>query len=102
MTSCSKVASVVSVAPLARIEVMDFRIDADGVALAGEEAGTGVPVVLLHGLTATRRYVVMGSRALERSGHRVVNYDARAHGQSDPAGDPQDYGYARLSADLLA
>jgi pimeloyl-ACP methyl ester carboxylesterase len=81
---------------------MDFRIDADGVALAGEEAGTGVPVVLLHGLTATRRYVVMGSRALERSGHRVVNYDARAHGQSDPARDPQDYGYARLAGDLLA
>jgi pimeloyl-ACP methyl ester carboxylesterase len=81
---------------------MEFRIDADGVALAGEEAGTGVGVVLLHGLTATRRYVVMGSRALERSGHRVVNYDARAHGQSDPARDPQDYGYARLAGDLLA
>ncbi len=81
---------------------MDFRIDADGVTLAGEEAGTGVPVVLLHGLTATRRYVVMGSRALERSGHRVVSYDARAHGQSDPARDPQDYGYERLAADLLA
>ena len=27
--------------------------------------------MLLHGLTATRRYVVMGSRALERGGHRV-------------------------------
>jgi pimeloyl-ACP methyl ester carboxylesterase len=58
-------------------------------------------VVLLHGLTATRRYVVMGSRALERSGHRVIAYDARAHGQSDPARDPQDYGYERLAADLL-
>ena len=30
-----------------------------------------MPIVLLHGLTATRRYVVMGSRALQRSGHRV-------------------------------
>ena len=86
----------------ARIVRMDFRIDADGVTLAGEEAGTGVPVVLLHGLTATRRYVVMGSRALERSGHRVIAYDARAHGQSDPARDPQDYGYERLADDLLA
>ena len=81
---------------------MDFRIDADGVMLAGEEAGHGPAVVLLHGLTATRRYVVMGSRALERSGHRVVTYDARAHGQSDPAKDPQDYGYGRLAEDLLA
>jgi pimeloyl-ACP methyl ester carboxylesterase len=68
--------------------------------LAGEEAGEGVPVVLLHGLTATRRYVVMGSKNLERSGHRVVMCDARGHGQSDPADD--GYGYERLSDDLLA
>src|ERR1700755_2812513 len=102
MTSCSKVASVVSMATLARIERMDFRIDADGVMLAGEEAGTGTPVVLLHGLTATRRYVVMGSKALERDGHRVISYDARAHGQSDPATDPSDYGHQRLADDLKA
>ena len=38
--------------------------------------------MLLHGLTATRRYVVMGSTALERAGHRVVAYDARGHGRS--------------------
>jgi pimeloyl-ACP methyl ester carboxylesterase len=67
--------------------------------LAGEEAGDGVPVVLLHGLTATRRYVVMGSKNLERSGHRVVMYDARGHGRSDPA---DGYGYDALAADLAA
>jgi pimeloyl-ACP methyl ester carboxylesterase len=78
---------------------MDLTIDADGVTLSGVEDGEGTPVVLLHGLTATRRYVVMGSRALERSGHRVIAYDARAHGTSDP-GD--DYGYERLAKDLLA
>ena len=62
--------------------VSEFTVRSGSVALAGEEAGDGVPVVLLHGLTATRRYVVMGSRALERSGHRVVAYDARGHGRS--------------------
>jgi pimeloyl-ACP methyl ester carboxylesterase len=57
--------------------------------------------VLLHGLTATRRYVVMGSRALERSGHRVIAYDARGHGRSAPA--PQRaYGYEHLTEDLGA
>jgi pimeloyl-ACP methyl ester carboxylesterase len=81
---------------------MDFRIDADGVLLAGEESGHGSPVVLLHGLTATRRYVVMGSKALERAGHRVIAYDARAHGHSAPARDPRDYGYERLAQDLEA
>jgi pimeloyl-ACP methyl ester carboxylesterase len=65
------------------------------------EAGEGVPVVLLHGLTATNRYVVMGSKALERSGHRVIAYDARGHGQSDPAPDPDAYRYEDLRDDLV-
>jgi pimeloyl-ACP methyl ester carboxylesterase len=65
------------------------------------EAGEGVPVVLLHGLTATNRYVVMGSKALERSGHRVIAYDARGHGQSDPAPDPAAYRYEDLRDDLV-
>jgi pimeloyl-ACP methyl ester carboxylesterase len=67
--------------------------------IAGEESGEGVPVVLLHGLTATRRYVVMGSTALQRSGHRVIAYDARAHGVSDGGGP---YAYDQLAADLEA
>lgn len=70
--------------------------------LAAEVAGEGAPVVLLHGLTATRRYVVMGSRALERAGHRVVAYDARGHGRSEPAGERRAYGYEQLAGDLLA
>jgi 3-oxoadipate enol-lactonase len=80
----------------------ELSIEAGGVTLRGDESGEGIPVVLLHGLTATRRYVVMGSSALQRSGHRVLAYDARAHGKSDPADDPEDYGYARLARDLLA
>jgi pimeloyl-ACP methyl ester carboxylesterase len=75
---------------------------ADGVALAGERAGEGVAVVLLHGLTATRRYVVMGSSALQRSGHDVIAYDARGHGGSDPAPTDQAYSYEDLGRDLLA
>jgi pimeloyl-ACP methyl ester carboxylesterase len=73
---------------------------ADGVTLAGADAGEGHPIVLLHGLTATRRYVVMGSRLLERSGYRVVAYDARGHGRSSPAPEPAAYGYERLARDL--
>src|SRR5438270_13073879 len=70
--------------------------------LAAVEDGQGTPVVLLHGLTASRRYVVMGSRALERSGHRVVAYDARGHGRSAPAPRPEAYEYADLVRDLDA
>ncbi len=70
--------------------------------LAGDDAGEGTPVVLLHGLTATRRYVVMGSKALERAGHRVVAYDARGHGRSGPAPAADAYGYDDLASDLEA
>jgi pimeloyl-ACP methyl ester carboxylesterase len=82
--------------------VNDLRTDAGGASISGEEAGEGTPVVLLHGLTATRRYVVMGSRLLERDGHRVVAYDARGHGHSGPAPEPTAYGYDALAGDLGA
>lgn len=78
-----------------------FRISpAPGLSLSGEEAGQGVPVVLLHGLTATRRYVLQGSNLLARGGRRVISYDARGHGESSPAPEPPAYEYADLTADL--
>jgi pimeloyl-ACP methyl ester carboxylesterase len=79
-----------------------LRVQNGGVELSVSDAGEGTPVVLLHGLTATRRYVVMGSRALERSAHRVVAYDARGHGASSPAPGASLYGYELLADDLQA
>jgi pimeloyl-ACP methyl ester carboxylesterase len=86
-----------SASPQAR----QFSIDRGGWRIAGEEAGEGPPVVLLHGLTATRRYVVHGSRALPRAGYRTIAFDARGHGASDPPTEG-GYSYAELAADLGA
>jgi pimeloyl-ACP methyl ester carboxylesterase len=44
----------------------------------------------------------MGSRALERSAHRVIAYDARGHGRSSPAPEPDAYTYDDLGNDLEA
>ena len=78
-------------------------IDAgEGVSLAVSDDGEGPAVVLLHGVTASRRYVVMGSNGLRRAGHRVVAYDARGHGASSPAPTPDAYGYEDLAGDLRA
>jgi pimeloyl-ACP methyl ester carboxylesterase len=75
---------------------------APGLDLAGEEEGEGRALVLAHGLTATRRYVLQGSRLLARSGElRVVGYDARGHGESGAAPDGR-YGYPELVGDLGA
>jgi pimeloyl-ACP methyl ester carboxylesterase len=78
-----------------------FSLDTPtGVRLSGERAGSGVPIILLHGLTATRRYVLMGSRYLARAGCELVAFDARGHGKSAPAPSPGAYEYADMVRDL--
>ena len=78
-----------------------FSLDTpDSVRLEGERAGAGVPVILLHGLTATRRYVLMGSRYLARAGVELVAFDARGHGASSPAPSRSAYEYAEMARDL--
>jgi pimeloyl-ACP methyl ester carboxylesterase len=87
-------------------DAAELRIQTnDGVMLSGEDSDPdrpGPPIVLLHGLTATRRYVVMGSRTLQRAGYRVIAYDARGHGRSTAPPDPRAYSYERLALDLEA
>jgi pimeloyl-ACP methyl ester carboxylesterase len=46
--------------------------------------------------------VVMGSRHLPKTGHRLIAYDARGHGESDAAPEPSAYEYSDLLADLEA
>jgi pimeloyl-ACP methyl ester carboxylesterase len=77
-------------------------VERPGLALSGEAIGEGPPVVLLHGITATSRYVIHGSKALARAGHRQITYDARGHGRSDPAPPGSGYAYPELVADLDA
>jgi pimeloyl-ACP methyl ester carboxylesterase len=80
---------------------VEREIERAAARIALDDDGAGLAIVGLHGLTATRRYVLMGARSLERGGRRVVLYDARGHGVSAPAPDG-DYSYGALAADLLA
>lgn len=80
---------------------MEREIQGAAGALRLDDDGAGPAIVGLHGLSATRRYVLMGSRALERAGHRVILYDARGHGASDPPLGG-DYAYPSLVEDLRA
>jgi 3-oxoadipate enol-lactonase len=78
----------------------EFSLERGETVLRGDDLGEGSPIVLLHGLTATRRYVVMGSRQLPKAGHRLIAYDARGHGESDPAPSRGAYEYSDLADDL--
>lgn len=82
------------------LEPTRFAVDSSGIELAGEGVGERPPIVLLHGVTATRRYVVHGSNALPRRGYRQISYDARGHGESAPAPAGAGYDYRELAADL--
>lgn len=62
--------------------------------------GEGPAVLLCHGITATRQQVLHGSVALARKGYRQVSYDARGHGESDPAPVGRSYTYPELADDL--
>lgn len=81
------------------LEARSFSVGPDP-KLEGEATGEGPPVVLCHGITATRRYVLHGSKALPRAGYEVVTYDARGHGESAPAPAGEGYGYPQLVSDL--
>lgn len=69
-----------------------------GMRVAYDERPGGMPILMMHGLTATRRYVVHGSSLLPRDGYRTLTYDARGHGDTDPAPDGT-YDYERLADD---
>lgn len=73
---------------------------AGGNALRGDLAGDGPTIVEAHGLTAVRSYVTHDSKVLERGGFRVARYDARGHGESDPASHDEGYTYPELVRDM--
>jgi pimeloyl-ACP methyl ester carboxylesterase len=79
-----------------------FTVARADTTVAAERTGAGAPVLLLHGLTATRRYVLHGSTALARAGYELIGYDARGHGSSLPAADPGAYAYDLLGDDAVA
>lgn len=81
-------------------EAEEFEVVGDGPVLRGESLGSGPDLILCHGLSATRRYIVHGSKLLPRRGYRLHLYDARGHGESDPAGAGEGYSYDEMVTDL--
>jgi len=76
---------------------------ADGTMLHAEQFGEedAPTLVLAHGWTENLSYWTYQIRALSRRGLRIVAYDLRGHGESDPAASG-DYAIARFGEDLEA
>jgi non-heme chloroperoxidase len=72
----------------------------DGIALHVKDAGTGRPVVLIHGWPLTGDMFEYQTVALLEAGYRVITYDRRGFGQSShPA---SGYDYDTFADDLAA
>jgi pimeloyl-ACP methyl ester carboxylesterase len=84
---------------------MNTVLSRDGTALAWTEAGSGKPVLLIHGFASTlrRNWEETGwMNVLARAGYRPIAYDQRGHGESEKRYDPVDYAPLRLVEDALA
>ena len=69
-------------------ETVKFRM-ADGVLIAADiwESASEQTIVLAHGGGQTRHSWASAARLLSQAGYRVVNYDARGHGDSGWSAD---------------
>lgn len=75
----------------------------DGVRIAFETAGTGPPLVLLHGFFGDRgTWRSAGYVEALGDAFRLVLIDARGHGGSDAPHDPAAYGLGRQVDDVVA
>lgn len=75
----------------------------DGTVLHAELFGPdeGLTMVLAHGWTESLQYWIYQIQELSQRGLRVLAYDLRGHGESDPAAH-DDYSIARFGEDLEA
>ena len=76
-------------------------LNRDGVAIHYEVSGTGPPLLLTHGYSATGAMWAGQVEALSQH-FRLIRWDMRGHGGSDYPDDPAAYSEAATVADMAA
>jgi pimeloyl-ACP methyl ester carboxylesterase len=78
------------------------KFNSDSVEIAFDDAGSGDPVLLIHGFASNGRvnWVDTGwVKALVDAGFRVITIDNRGHGESEKLYDPKFYEAAEMAGD---
>ena len=73
----------------------------DGVNVYYEDHGSGPPVLLSHGYSATSQ-MWTGQVAALKDKYRVITWDMRGHGQTDSPEDQALYSEEQTCADMAA
>lgn len=76
-------------------------INRGGVNIYYEDNGSGQPVLLSHGYSATTRMWAGQVEAL-KGDYRIITWDMRGHGQSDSPDDPKAYSEQATVDDMAA
>ena len=79
--------------------------DSSGVRINYEDAGTGPPIVLVHGFASSLQGNWKGPGIFDmlvQSGRRVVALDCRGHGESGKPHDPEAYADNAMVKDVIA
>lgn len=73
----------------------------NGIDIAYEDHGSGFPVLLTHGYSATLD-MWRGQVGPLGANYRLVTWDMRGHGQTESPGDPAQYSEAKTVDDMAA
>lgn len=78
------------------------KFNSDGVEIAFDDQGQGVPILLIHGFASNMgvNWVATGwQRVLLEAGYRVIMIDNRGHGESAKLYSPRDYSVTMMADD---
>ena len=85
----------------AAVFAQDKFFDSNGVRIHYIEQGTGVPIVLVHGLGGTlQTWITSGVMPNLAKDYRVIAMDCRGHGMSGKPHDPKQYG-TEMALDIV-
>ena len=76
-------------------------LDRNGVNIHYQESGSGDPILLSHGYSATS-HMWQGQVAALQDRYRVITWDMRGHGQSDYPAQPEAYSEKLTVEDMVA
>jgi pimeloyl-ACP methyl ester carboxylesterase len=78
-----------------------LRIPSDGLELAAEDSGAGVPFIFAHGLTVNRTQTHKQLAPLADH-YRILSFDQRGHAESTPIANAGLFDVNRMAEDITA